>query len=161
MLLELYRSYVGDYPKFFKMDLLSRLGFVASELLLQEERRLYPDRPHDDNRAVILITRHASIHNDRAYEQTISPENYFPSPALFVYTLPNVVTGEIAIRNHYYGETSCFVLSNEATAENFLNEYIPSIASSSICGWIDVDENGIFTASLSIHENASNPIYNN
>ena len=35
MLHELYRRKVGDYPKFFKMDMLGKLGFVASELLLQ------------------------------------------------------------------------------------------------------------------------------
>ena len=34
----------------------------------------------------------------------------FPSPALFVYTLPNIVAGEIAIRNKYEGETSAYVL---------------------------------------------------
>ena len=34
MLVELYRRYVGDYPKFYKMDTLSRLGFMAAELIL-------------------------------------------------------------------------------------------------------------------------------
>ena len=38
MLVELYRTYVGDYPKFFKMDTLSRLGFLAAELILREYR---------------------------------------------------------------------------------------------------------------------------
>ena len=37
LLTELYRSHIGDYPKFFKMDTLSKLGFVASELLLLAE----------------------------------------------------------------------------------------------------------------------------
>ncbi len=36
MLSELYRSQVGDWPKFFKMDTLSKVGFLASELLLKE-----------------------------------------------------------------------------------------------------------------------------
>ena len=40
MLTELYRAYIGDYPKFFKMDTLSKLGFVASELLLQAEGKV-------------------------------------------------------------------------------------------------------------------------
>ena len=34
LLVALYRRYAGGYPKFFKMDPLCRLGFVASELLL-------------------------------------------------------------------------------------------------------------------------------
>jgi hypothetical protein len=33
-LAQLYRSHIKDYPKFFKMDPLCKLGFVASELLL-------------------------------------------------------------------------------------------------------------------------------
>lgn len=32
---ELYREFAGDYPKFFKMDSLCRLGFMAAELLLK------------------------------------------------------------------------------------------------------------------------------
>ena len=41
------------------------------------------------------------------FQETIQhADSYYPSPALFVYTLPNIVTGEIAIRNKYYGETS-------------------------------------------------------
>ena len=37
-LTDLYRRYVGDYPKFFKMDGLSKLGFVATEMLLKENQ---------------------------------------------------------------------------------------------------------------------------
>lgn len=37
LLVELYHKYVADYPKFFKMDTLSRLGFVASELLCRKK----------------------------------------------------------------------------------------------------------------------------
>lgn len=153
MLVALYREYVGDYPKFFKMDMLSRLGFIASELLLQEERRLRPEVAADEERAVVVCSRHASIYNDHAYEQTIAPDNYFPSPALFVYTLPNVVTGEIAIRNHYLGETSCFVFPNEETSEAFLADYVPVLRTSVLGGWLDVDENGIFNAKLQIWNN--------
>ena len=32
-----------------------------------------------------------------------------PSPALFVYTLPNVAIGELCIRHGIKGETACFV----------------------------------------------------
>ena len=92
MLVELYRKYVGDYPKFFKMDTLSRLGFIAAEMLI--------GAANDVPSAIILANRSASIKNDRDYLATISEGNYYPSPALFVYTLPNIVTGEIAIRHH-------------------------------------------------------------
>ena len=45
LLTELYRAHIGDWPKFFKMDTLSKAGFVASELLLKKigERRCEGD----------------------------------------------------------------------------------------------------------------------
>ena len=100
----LYRKVAGDYPKFFKMDVLCRLGFLLSEMLVKDE----PDRfvPRHD-RAVLMFSRNGSYCNDRNYGDSLAD---FPSPALFVYTLPNIVTGEIAIRNKYAGETSAFVM---------------------------------------------------
>lgn len=111
LLTEIYKTHVKDYPKFYKMDTLSRLGFVASELLLQSvEEERFTAR---DDRAVVFANRSSCLKNDTDYQQTITTDNYFPSPSLFVYTLPNIVTGEIAIRNRYYGETSFYVLDSE------------------------------------------------
>ena len=107
MLVELYRRFVGDYPKFFKMDTLCRLGFIAAEILLKNEKV----------EAIILANRSASIKNDTDYLATISEGNYYPSPALFVYTLPNIVTGEIAIRHHIQGETSFYILEKPEDLE--------------------------------------------
>lgn len=111
LLTEIYKTHVNEYPKFYKMDTLSRLGFVATELLVQslgEER--FVDK---EDRAVVFANRSSSQKNDTDYQQTIRPDEYFPSPSLFVYTLPNIVTGEIAIRNKYFGETSFYVLDSE------------------------------------------------
>ena len=112
LLTELYRTYVNEYPKFFKMDTLCRMGFIASELLLQAtgEERFVPR----EDRAIVLGNSSASLKNDTDYQATILPDNYYPSPSLFVYTLPNIVTGEIAIRNKYFGESSFYVLQREA-----------------------------------------------
>ena len=76
----LYRERVGDYPKFFKMDLSSKLGFLLTEMLVGGD----PDRfePRDD-RAVLMFSRWGCLSNDRRYEETVRE---FPSPALFVYT---------------------------------------------------------------------------
>ena len=90
LLTELYRTHIGDYPKFFKMDTLCKLGFVASELLLQAEgeQRFVPR----EDRAVVFFNRSASLQADTAYQATIQdPENFYPSPSAFVYTLPNIV----------------------------------------------------------------------
>ena len=96
-----------EYRKFYKMDALSKLGFLASELILAGIDR---ERPKEDM-GIVFFNRSASLEADRKYQQTIQDKNdFFPSPADFVYTLPNIVTGEIAIRNKMYGETAFHIL---------------------------------------------------
>ena len=75
MLVELYRRFVGDYPKFFKMDTLSRLGFIAAELLLKHSGASEHSDKSCQPTAVILANRSASIKNDRDYLATISEGN--------------------------------------------------------------------------------------
>lgn len=114
MLTEVYKTKIGDYPKFYKMDMLSRLAFVASELLIESEgQRTLNSNPStlDSSRAVILFNHSSSIIADRQYVKSIKKDDFFPSPAAFVYTLPNITTGEIALRNGYHGETSFYLLA--------------------------------------------------
>ena len=150
LLTDLYKRYIDNYPKFYKMDPLCRLGFVASELLLQAEgdRR---DTPRDD-RAIILFNRSSSIQADEAYQSSIqNAEDYFPSPAAFVYTLPNIVTGEIAIRNHYQGETSFYILPerNDQLMQQILKASLGDKTTKSILGgWIDYEDDENFVAKV-------------
>ncbi|MDR3188737.1 MAG: hypothetical protein LBT94_06085 [Prevotellaceae bacterium] len=103
----LYRSLKIDYPKFFKMDSLSKLGFLASELILRDEEPRFAPR---EDVAILCFNRSASLATDALYQVTIRRgDGCYPSPSLFVYTLPNIVTGEIAIRNKFFGETSFYV----------------------------------------------------
>ena len=149
LLTELYRTYVKDYPKYFKMDPLARLGFVASELLLgtlNEERFV----PRSD-RAIVLANRSSCLANDREYQQTIAPDNYYPSPSVFVYTLPNIVTGEIAIRNSYYGETSFYIMDNEAQVEQLLPLVFAQAGTrSALTGWVECSNADHFEAHLKL-----------
>ena len=102
LLSEIYRKYVGDYPKYHKMDALSRLAFLATELLLSRG-----DVPQDSKRATILFNRTSSVVADRCHLGSIAkPGEFYPSPSVFLGTLPNIATGEIAIRHGYTGETS-------------------------------------------------------
>lgn len=145
MLNELYRSKINGYPKYFKMDALCKLGFVASELLLADEERFVPC----DNRAVILFNRSSSLCNDRHYQETITEDNYFPSPAVFVYTLSNIVTGEIAIRNKYNGETSSYVLDGfdaSVICNVVADTLCDDTASSALCGWVECEDENNFEA---------------
>lgn len=153
MLTEIYRSRINDYPKFFKMDELSRLGFIASELLLQAAGDRHAG---SEDRAVILFGRSGSLCNDRKYQATIQhPDDFFPSPSLFVYTLPNIVTGEIAIRNQYYGETSFCVLDHEdelLMQQTFEAAFLDPMTQSIIGGWVDCEDKDHFEAELYLVE---------
>lgn len=154
LLTELYRSHIGDYPRFFKMDTLCKLGFVASELLLHSEgtERFVPR----ENRAVVFFNRSASMQADTAYQATIQdPQNFFPSPAAFVYTLPNIVTGEIAIRNKYFGETSFIVLPEydaQIMEQQLQNVFQDLMITSILGGWLDCSDENHFEAELFLTE---------
>ena len=149
----LYKENVGNYPQFYKMDLLSRLGFIASELLLNVEGK---ERfVGTDSRAVILFNRSSSIITDRKYLESIAEDNYYPSPALFVYTLPNIITGEIAIRNKYNGETSFYIVpeKDEGIMKSVLNSaMLDNRTESIVSGWIDCPSDKDFVADMFIAE---------
>lgn len=162
MLKGIYKQYIGNYPKFHKMDLLSQLGFVASELLLQaenpnrrfDEQQRIPQQQSRGDRAVILFNSSSSLVADRRYLATISnPREFFPGPSLFVYTLPNIVTGEIAIRNRYYGETSFYVLAykDEAVMRQIVSDaFLDTHTQSALFGWLDCMDDNHFEAKLQI-----------
>ena len=149
LLTSLYKQMIGNYPKFYKMDGLSRLGFVASEILLNAEKG-----ETDKERAIIFFNHSSSIASDRNYKESINDKNnYFPSPSIFVYTLPNIVTGEIAIRNHFHGETSFFILpdKDERMMEEILQASCRDAQSKSfLTGWIDYEDERHFEADLKI-----------
>ena len=140
----LYRAEVGDYPKFFKMDTLSKLGFLLSEMLLKDDKGRFTPR---EDRAVLVFSRNGCLANDLNYAKSMEEE--FPSPALFVYTLPNIVAGEISIRNKYEGETSAYVLEKydrpliDAIVRQAFQDRITRDA---IVAWIDCPSDTEWTA---------------
>ncbi len=154
MLMEIYRKKINNYPKFFKMDDLCRLGFIASELLLQCEKEKLSE---SESRAVILFNHSGSVDNDFRYQKTIdNADNYYPSPLLFVYTLPNIVAGEITIRNKYYGETSFYVLDKfdaQTIVDTVKSSFDDSDTTSAICGWLDCDDRNNFDVCMFIVNN--------
>ena len=155
LLTELYRNHIADWPKFFKMDTLSKAGFVASELLIKElgERRLGSEE-FAQGCAIVLFGATASLCADRNYQETIQDkDNYYPSPALFVYTLPNIVTGEIAIRNHWRGETSFYVTEAPDAAQMAFHlacAFQDQVTDSILAGWVDSSRNDDFQAFMTV-----------
>src|ERR1700722_9132791 len=135
-LLSAYQQFGFQYPKFYKMDHLSKLGWLAAELLLRDEPGVLDYEPGDV--ALVLSNANSSLDTDYKYYATVSD---IPSPALFVYTLPNIMIGEICIRHKFKGENAFFVF--ESFDAGFIHQYVRDLmenatARACICGWVDV-----------------------
>lgn len=154
LITEMYKRQICDYPKYYKMGPLSRVGFVASELLLKAEDA--GDKTSGATRGVVLFNKSSSLADDEKYQNTIADEEaFYPSPSLFVYTLPNVVTGEIAIRNHYYGETNFYVLDHadpQVMAETICNTFADTETESIMTGWCECSDENTFDVLMFIVE---------
>lgn len=143
-LTDIYKQQVTDYPKFYKMDPLCKLGFLAGE----QPGLFAPvaaETPARQDTAIVVVNRVGSKLDDEAYLQTIvEGDDYFPSPSVFVYTLSNIVTGELAIRHRIAGETACYIIDEnnpqlieQLMALSFEDPAIRQV----VGGWCDADEN--------------------
>ena len=132
-----YQNFEMNYPKFFKMDSLSKLAFLGAELLLKNEI----NNEKENNIALVFANKSSSLDTDVKYQKSISDvENYFPSPAVFVYTLPNICLGEISIRHQLKSENSFFIFENFNPA--FMANYAKVLLDSKkadkvLCGWVE------------------------
>jgi hypothetical protein len=132
-----YRNFEMQYPKFFKMDALSKLAFLGSELLLSP----IISTEEENNIALVLANKSSSLDTDVKYQESISDkENYYPSPAVFVYTLPNICLGEISIRHQLKSENSFFIF--DAFNTEFMSNYSNILLNSDkadkvLCGWVE------------------------
>lgn len=132
-----YQNFEMNYPKFFKMDSLSKLAFLGAELLLKNEI----NNEKENNIALVFANKSSSLDTDMKYQKSISDvENYFPSPAVFVYTLPNICLGEISIRHQLKSENSFFIFENFNPA--FMANYAKVLLNSKkadkvLCGWVE------------------------
>ena len=89
---------------------------------------------------------------DRKHLSTFSnPEDFYPSPAIFINTLPNVVLGEIAVMNTIKGETTLVMLPyrDDALIDRIVKASLsgtrPSVM---IYGWVDCEAENSFVADL-------------
>ena len=148
---DIYKQEIGNYPKFYKMDILSRLAFVAAEKALSNS----PLKDEDKKPALILFNHSSSIESDRRFLATISrAEDFFPSPSAFVYTLPNIAAGEIAIRHQLLGETSFYILpeKDETLMQQILEATLGGTeARGVVSGWVDAESNTSYECELTIY----------
>lgn len=137
---EAYKKAEISYPKFFKMDKLSKLAFLAAEIIFKEI--LTKEKGNDI--ALVFANQSASLDTDVNYQKSIADQDdYFPSPGLFVYTLPNICIGEISIRHQLKTENAFFV--SETFDIDFISTYANALmetgkAQKVLCGWIELYE---------------------
>lgn len=135
---EKYKEYTIDYPKFFKMDSLSKAALIALSA-----QNYQPSTENLFQRGIVFSNHNSSIDTDKKYAISC---NTIPSPSLFVYTLPNICIGEVSIKYGCKGHSNFFIstemdipllvnYTNYLFAKNKLQECIT--------GWVDVVENTI------------------
>ncbi|HVS93678.1 MAG TPA: hypothetical protein VHE59_16680 [Mucilaginibacter sp.] len=135
-LLAAYQHFGLNYPKFYKMDNLCKLGWLGSEILLKDSfdsQRYQPEKV-----GLVLANKNSSLDDDLKYFDTIQNG---ASPSLFVYTLPNIVIGEICIRNNFKGEHAFYIQEDfdAAFIETQVNYLLDNdILQACICGWVDI-----------------------
>ena len=93
--------------KFYKMDDLCKLGYVAASILFDEKDMVAGAAERRDT-AIVLANEVSSLDSDMKHWEAIK-NNGTASPAVFVYTLPNLVLGEICIRHKIKGENTFFI----------------------------------------------------
>jgi hypothetical protein len=134
---QFYKSKNLSYPKFFKMDTLSKLAFVGAEIMLEELSETKAET------ALVFSNKSASLDTDRKHQKTINnEEGNYSSPAVFVYTLPNIGMGEVSIRHKLQTENAFFVSSQ--LQSQVLHQYAESLLKTQhckqvLCAWVEVD----------------------
>lgn len=132
---EIYRHLDVEYPKFHKMDALAKMAFLATELLGQTcDLTAWGE----DDLALIFANSHSSHDTDMRFIESYT-EKGNPGPSLFVYTLPNILTGELAIRHKWYGESIFFILEkfDAGFYIDQINFYFRKGAKACLCGWVE------------------------
>lgn len=136
-----YKSLNTNYPKFFKMDNLSKLAFLAADILLKEQKL---NSQKENNIALVFSNKSSSLDTDRKHQKSIqNKEEYYPSPAIFVYTLPNICLGEISIKYTLHSENSFFIFDHFKTKHllHYANSLLATKkAEKVLCGWVDFEE---------------------
>ncbi len=129
-----------QYPKFYKMDNLSKLSIVAVSIL---QDRLPSYSIQENNLSIVFANSSSSQVTDLKFIDSYERLGN-PSPSLFVYTLPSIVTGELAIRYKWFGE-SVFFLTESFDADFFLehaNLMLKRGHSHCLCGWVESNGGG-------------------
>ena len=120
---EAFKSRGESNMKFYKMDDLCKLGYLASAWLLDGIEY------GEEECGIVMSGKYGCLDTDIRHQQIIDSEgDSSASPAVFVYTLPNVVAAEISIRHHIKGENIWFWSEDKTMSD--IKKYAPILAAS-------------------------------
>lgn len=132
-----YKTLQMDYPKFFKMDSLSKLAFLGAAHLLEKESITTPSQEI----ALLFSNASSSLDTDLKHSETIkNAESFYPSPAVFVYTLANICMAEVSIKYKLQSEQVFFVSPTFDTDLMYANaKYLldTNRAQKVLCAWVE------------------------
>lgn len=95
--------------KFFKMDDICKLGYITAHFLLDGI-----GIGHPENVGVMMTGHTGSLDTDNHHLDNITRNgDDMASPSVFVYTLPNTVGAEIAIKYGFKGENTFYYLTED------------------------------------------------
>jgi hypothetical protein len=146
-----------SYPKFYKMDNPCKLALVAAELLLKDTSVI--EQYGKDNVGLVFQNASSTIDTDSEYQLTINDRgNYFPSPSVFVYTLPNIMLGEICIKHKIFGENALMIVPRFDA--NALSKHLAALFDEKrikccIAGWVE-QHNDYYDAFVFLAESVEN-----
>ncbi|MDU1890193.1 MAG: beta-ketoacyl synthase N-terminal-like domain-containing protein [Dysgonomonas sp.] len=113
---EAYKNLEESNQKFYKMDNLSKLGYIAASYLLKNTDI------NTTKTGIILANSASSLDTDTKFQRIIDENgDEGASPSVFVYTLANIVAGEICIRHKIQGDNTFFISQEEDLL--FLQDY--------------------------------------
>ena len=127
---ESYKFLNISYPKFHKMDDLCKLGILSTEVL-------FKNREIPADTALVFSNSASSLETDKQHKILMETT---VSPAVFVYTLPNIVLGEISIKHKLQSENAFFISNkfNASLLKDYSEILLDSLkASAVVCGWIE------------------------
>jgi hypothetical protein len=124
-----------EYPKFHKMDSLAKLAFCGLNVL---ESEIDLSNYSDDEVGLIFANHSSSYYSDNNHFINYTQKNMV-SPSDFVYTLPNILTGELAIYKKWYGE-NVFFIQEKFNPDLFLDHatfLFNKGIKTCMCGWVE------------------------
>lgn len=148
-LFNVYNKFNINYPKFHKMDSVSKLGVLTASLLFKTN-----NTNHNPLKTGIIISSASGCYmTDLNYINALKEDPESTFPALFTYTLPSIVIGEICIKQDIQGE-NLYLISNSLESR-FLKQLATIMINEKgmekcLIGWVEITNENKYNSFLEI-----------